>query len=196
MRLRARAALLTRSARCLLACLVLRVWIRVGRRTALLSLHFARLNQSYVCVSQRNAAPTRVLVSTSAAARRAGGPCLRNDRRETATATGAVLRFHSFAHCLPEIALLLKMAASTTPTITFTPTAYSLLLLHAARHPANTVTGFLLGSVQGAHATVEKVVTLGHHWTNLAVIEDVALGLVRRRRTAPDNGISVAGKLT
>lgn len=70
--------------------------------------------------------------------------------------------------------------SSNKTQVTFTPTAYSLLLLHAARHPQNTVTGFLLGSVVGSQVTVEKVITLAHHWTNLAAIEDVALSLVSR----------------
>lgn len=72
--------------------------------------------------------------------------------------------------------------SSSKTQITFTPTAYSLTLLHAARHPQNTVTGFLLGSVVGSQVTVQKVIPLAHHWTNLAAIEDVALSLVSSQR--------------
>ncbi|CAO1635911.1 unnamed protein product [Sympodiomycopsis kandeliae] len=65
-----------------------------------------------------------------------------------------------------------------TTEVTFTPSAYSLLLLHSARHPQNTTTGFLLGSASGKETKVEKVIPLNHHWTNLAVVEDVALKLL------------------
>lgn len=67
-------------------------------------------------------------------------------------------------------------------SIAITPEAYALLVLHAARHPHATVTGFLLGSASSGTTTVSKVVPLAHHWTNLATIEDAGLGLVSRIR--------------
>lgn len=69
------------------------------------------------------------------------------------------------------------------PSLTFSSSAYQMLLLHAAAHPEATVTGFLLGSGPDETATVERIVPLAHRWTSLAAMEDAGLALVSRMRT-------------
>ncbi|CAO1626764.1 unnamed protein product [Jaminaea pallidilutea] len=82
----------------------------------------------------------------------------------------------------------------SSPTITLTPSAYSLLILHAARHPQATVSGLLLGTSQtgpdGPGLIVEKVVPLTHHWTELAVAEDVGLSLLEAHLSAASSSSS------
>ncbi|PWN21104.1 hypothetical protein BCV69DRAFT_185371 [Microstroma glucosiphilum] len=83
-------------------------------------------------------------------------------------------------------------------SIRLTSSAYSLLILHAAAHPQSTVTGFLLGKVDGSgdadgELTVDEVVPLAHHWNHLGTVEDVGLELLTSHLASTSSKLSVIG---
>lgn len=70
---------------------------------------------------------------------------------------------------------------------------YLKLLAHAAKHPASTVIGILVGTASQSAVTIEDCIPLVHHWTALAVAVEAGLQLVRpphppclRRLTSAD----------
>ncbi|PWN31001.1 hypothetical protein BDZ90DRAFT_229996 [Jaminaea rosea] len=66
--------------------------------------------------------------------------------------------------------------------LTLTPSAYALLVLHAARHPHSAVVGILVGDA--ATSTVNHVVPIAHHWTTLAPAQDIAVDLTAAHVTS------------
>jgi len=64
-------------------------------------------------------------------------------------------------------------------SITITPSAYSLLILHASKHPSNSILGLLVGRVISNAIQVESVVPLLHHHTSLGTMSQVASSLVQ-----------------
>ncbi len=71
----------------------------------------------------------------------------------------------------------------SSPSFQLADLAYTKLILHALKHPHQTVNGVLLGisSTTAAGRTVDIVdaVPLQHHWTNLSPMMEVGLGMVR-----------------
>lgn len=61
------------------------------------------------------------------------------------------------------------------------PLAYLKVVLHAAKYPANTVIGLLVGTVDAASSTctVSDAIPLVHAWTDLSPMTEAALQLVR-----------------
>ncbi|KAG0162671.1 hypothetical protein DFQ28_000898 [Apophysomyces sp. BC1034] len=53
--------------------------------------------------------------------------------------------------------------------------AYTIPLLHAAKHPAQQVSGVLLGRVDGEKITVSTALSLFHHWTAMTPMLEAAL---------------------
>lgn len=66
--------------------------------------------------------------------------------------------------------------------LTLTPSAYALLVLHAARHPHSAVVGLLVGDA--ATSTVTHIVPIAHHWTTLAPAQDIAVDLTAAHVTS------------
>ncbi|KAF8262910.1 UPF0172-domain-containing protein [Lactarius quietus] len=67
------------------------------------------------------------------------------------------------------------------PNFQLSDLAYTKIILHALKHPHQTVNGVLLGGLsQSVGRTVEIVdaVPLQHHWTNLSPMMEVGLGMV------------------
>lgn len=57
--------------------------------------------------------------------------------------------------------------------------AYLSMLLHAAKHPHQTVNGVLLGTASPTNEIqVERTIPLLHHWTGLSPMMEVGLDLV------------------
>ena len=56
--------------------------------------------------------------------------------------------------------------------------AYKKLVFHAAKYPAYTCVGVLVGTVDGVY-DVADVVPLAHHWTTLSPMIEAGLALVR-----------------
>ena len=61
------------------------------------------------------------------------------------------------------------------PNMKLSDEAYTTVILHAAKHPASSVTGLLVGD---STQSVERVVPLVHNWTDLAPMTEVASSLV------------------
>lgn len=59
--------------------------------------------------------------------------------------------------------------------------AYSIIVLHCAKHPASEVMGFLLGTVTSSGVHVEKAIAVQHHWNRLSPMVEVAASLVRHQ---------------
>ncbi|KWU43628.1 UPF0172-domain-containing protein [Rhodotorula sp. JG-1b] len=61
------------------------------------------------------------------------------------------------------------------------PLAYLKVVLHAAKYPANTVIGLLVGTVDAASSTctVSDAIPLVHAWTDLSPMTEVALQLAQ-----------------
>jgi hypothetical protein len=57
--------------------------------------------------------------------------------------------------------------------------AYLKVILHAAKYPASTVTGLLVGTVTANKVTVQDAIPLLHHWTPLSPMMEAGLQLVR-----------------
>lgn len=64
---------------------------------------------------------------------------------------------------------------------TLSPLAYLKVVLHAAKYPANTVVGLLVGTVDATSSTctISDAIPLVHAWTDLAPMTEAALQLVR-----------------
>ena len=62
------------------------------------------------------------------------------------------------------------------------PLAYLKVVLHAAKYPAYTVFGLLVGTVDAASSTctVSDAIPLVHAWTDLSPMTEAALQLVRQ----------------
>lgn len=66
------------------------------------------------------------------------------------------------------------------PTFRLENLAYAKIILHALKHPHQTVNGVLLGSPPSSGSvTIVDAVPLQHHWTNLSPMMEVGLGMVR-----------------
>ncbi|EJT51800.1 hypothetical protein A1Q1_06938 [Trichosporon asahii var. asahii CBS 2479] len=72
-------------------------------------------------------------------------------------------------------------------SVTLSASAYTLPLLHAARHPASTVLGLLLA--RGAE--IVEALPILHRYASLSLTIDTALRFVRAH--AKDNGLTIAG---
>lgn len=72
-------------------------------------------------------------------------------------------------------------------SVTLSASAYTLPLLHAARHPASTVLGLLLA--RGAE--IVEALPILHRYASLSLTIDTALRFVRAY--AKDNGLTIAG---
>lgn len=71
------------------------------------------------------------------------------------------------------------MAGSEGPTrAQMSARAYKKLVFHAAKYPAYTCVGVLVGSADG-HYDVQDLVPLAHHWTTLSPMTEAGLALVR-----------------
>ncbi|WFD32214.1 hypothetical protein MSPP1_003257 [Malassezia sp. CBS 17886] len=68
-------------------------------------------------------------------------------------------------------------AAGTPTLVRVAASAYRKLLLHAAKYPAATVTGVLVGA-RGATVVVEDAIPLTHHWETLSPMTEAALALI------------------
>lgn len=82
----------------------------------------------------------------------------------------------------------------STSRYTFTPTAYVLPLLHAAKNLSSTCLGVLLGrapSTGEAETIIEDVIPLIHHYTSLSPMTEAALEMVDVY--AKEKGLIVAG---
>ena len=69
-----------------------------------------------------------------------------------------------------------------SPSFQLDDLAYTKIILHALKHPHQTINGVLLGPLsQSVGRTVDIVdaVPLQHHWTNLSPMMEVGLGMVR-----------------
>ncbi|PWN92478.1 hypothetical protein FA10DRAFT_266236 [Acaromyces ingoldii] len=66
--------------------------------------------------------------------------------------------------------------------------AYTTAILHAAKHPASSVTGLLVG---GSTQSVERVVPLVHNWTDLAPMTEVASSLVEASLSSTEKIVGV-----
>lgn len=65
------------------------------------------------------------------------------------------------------------------PTFRLEDLAYAKIILHAFKHPHQTVNGILLGSPPSSGCvTIVDAVPLQHHWTNLSPMMEVGLGMV------------------
>lgn len=81
----------------------------------------------------------------------------------------------------------LLSSSHTTMSVTLSASAYTLPLLHAARHPASTVLGLLLA--RGAE--IVEALPILHRYASLSLTIDTALRFVRAH--AKDNGLTIAG---
>lgn len=70
-------------------------------------------------------------------------------------------------------------------TYTISPLAYLKLVFHAAKYPASTVTGLLIGTVVGSEVTIVDALPLLHHWTTLSPMMQAGLELVRSYLQTP-----------
>ncbi|GAA5949606.1 hypothetical protein JCM3765_002722 [Sporobolomyces pararoseus] len=60
---------------------------------------------------------------------------------------------------------------------TLSTRASTLPILHAAKHPTQTVCGLLIGSSSSNSHSISDVIPLLHHWTDLSAMMEVALQL-------------------
>jgi hypothetical protein len=68
----------------------------------------------------------------------------------------------------------------SSPNFRLEDLAYAKIILHALKHPHQTVNGVLLGSPPSSGCVIiVDAVPLQHHWTNLSPMMEVGLGLVR-----------------
>ncbi|KAN0135133.1 UPF0172 domain containing protein [Lactarius tabidus] len=67
-----------------------------------------------------------------------------------------------------------------SPSFQLADLAYAKIILHALKHPHQTVNGVLLGAPAASGRTVDVVdaVPLQHHWSNLSPMMEVGLGMV------------------
>ena len=69
----------------------------------------------------------------------------------------------------------------SSPSFRLADLAYTKLILHALKHPQQTVNGVLLGvpALVGGTIDIVDAVPLQHHWTNLSPMMEAGLGIVR-----------------
>lgn len=74
-----------------------------------------------------------------------------------------------------------QIRCMSSPSFQLADLAYTKIILHALKHPHQTVNGVLLGAPAPAGRTIDIVdaVPLQHHWTNLSPMMEAGLGMVR-----------------
>lgn len=75
-----------------------------------------------------------------------------------------------------------RIRRMASPSFQLSDLAYTKIILHALKHPHQTVNGVLLGAPSqtvGRTVDIVDAVPLQHHWTNLSPMMEVGLGMVR-----------------